>query len=215
MKRIVLLVLPIFLWASLGWARTSLDAPKVTAATIQAYSFTSAPIAKALVDTHKRGVRVEVVLDKSQRTEKYSSADFVAHAGIPTLIDAQHKIAHNKIMVIDGAVVITGSCIFTKSAEHDNAENLLVIRSRELAVQYTRNWEVSCRALGAVCWAGPMSRAQRKAPMLFRPFAEPVSPALEDPGAEMLAALEGLNGYNQLEISCRHVVGILRAAAEK
>lgn len=108
---------------------------------VQAYSFTSAPIAKALVDAHKRGVRVEVILDKSQRTEKYSSADFVAHAGIPTRIDAQHRIAHNKVMVIDGSVVITGSFNFTKGAEHDNAENLLVIRSKELAAQYTRNWE--------------------------------------------------------------------------
>ena len=41
---------------------------------VQAYSFTSAPIAKALVDAHKRGVSVEVILDKSQRTDRYSSA---------------------------------------------------------------------------------------------------------------------------------------------
>jgi phosphatidylserine/phosphatidylglycerophosphate/cardiolipin synthase-like enzyme len=93
------------------------------------------------VDAHKRGVRVEVILDKSQRTEKYSAADFLAHAGIPTRIDAQHRIAHNKVMVIDGAVVITGSFNFTKGAEHENAENLLVIQSRDLAAQYTWNWE--------------------------------------------------------------------------
>ncbi len=102
---------------------------------VQAYSFTSAPIAKALVDAHKRGVRVEVILDKSQRTEKYSSADFVAHAGIPARIDAKHAIAHNKIVIIDGAVVITGSFNFTKAAETQNAENLLVIRSKELAAR--------------------------------------------------------------------------------
>jgi len=41
---------------------------------VQAYSFTSAPIAKALVDAHRRGVKVQVLLDKSQRTERYSSA---------------------------------------------------------------------------------------------------------------------------------------------
>jgi phosphatidylserine/phosphatidylglycerophosphate/cardiolipin synthase-like enzyme len=38
---------------------------------VQAYSFTSAPIAKALLDAHKSGVQVQVILDKSQRTEKY------------------------------------------------------------------------------------------------------------------------------------------------
>ncbi len=109
---------------------------------VQAYSFTSAPIAKALVDAHKRGVQVQVILDKSQRTDKYREADFIAHAGIRTLIDAKHAIAHNKIMVIDGDTVITGSFNFTKSAEEHNAENLLVIEHSVLAQRYTENWKV-------------------------------------------------------------------------
>ena len=109
---------------------------------VQAYSFTSTPIAKALIEAHKRGVKVQVILDKSQRSEKYSSADFVAHAGIETLIDAKHAIAHNKIMVIDGAVVITGSFNFTKAAEEKNAENLLIIQDTALAARYIENWKV-------------------------------------------------------------------------
>ncbi len=92
---------------------------------VQACSFTSAPMARSLVNARKRGVAVQVILDKSQRSEKYSSADFLQHAGIPTFIDAQHAIAHNKIMVIDDATVITGSFKFTKAAEEDNAENVL------------------------------------------------------------------------------------------
>ena len=107
---------------------------------VQAYSFTSVPIAKALVDAHKRGVQVQVILDKSQKGEKYSSADFVINAGIPTKIDAKHAIAHNKIMVIDGETVITGSFNFTRAAESSNAENLLVIRDKVLADKYTANW---------------------------------------------------------------------------
>ena len=107
----------------------------------QAYSFTSAPIAKALLDAHTRGVRVQVILDKSQRTEKYSSADFLANQGVPVVIDAQHAIAHNKIMVIDGEVVLTGSFNFTKAAQEKNAENLLIIHDAALAAQYTQNWE--------------------------------------------------------------------------
>jgi phosphatidylserine/phosphatidylglycerophosphate/cardiolipin synthase-like enzyme len=54
---------------------------------LQAYSFTSAPIAKALVDAHKRGVTVLAVLDKSNETKKYSAATFLVNAGIQTLID--------------------------------------------------------------------------------------------------------------------------------
>ena len=42
---------------------------------VQAYSFTSAPIAQALVDAGRRGVKVEAILDKSQRTEHYSEEE--------------------------------------------------------------------------------------------------------------------------------------------
>ena len=108
---------------------------------VQAYSFTSAPIAKALLDAHKRGVKIEVILDKSQRTEKYSSATFLYNQGIPVKIDAQHAIAHNKVMIIDEETVITGPFNFTKAAEENNAENLLVIRDRKLAEQYIKYWE--------------------------------------------------------------------------
>jgi len=59
---------------------------------VQACSFTSAPIAKALVDAYKRGVKVQAILDKSQRSEKYTSATFLTNAGIPTFIDAKHTL---------------------------------------------------------------------------------------------------------------------------
>jgi phosphatidylserine/phosphatidylglycerophosphate/cardiolipin synthase-like enzyme len=108
---------------------------------VQAYSFTSASLAKALLDAHKRGVQVQVILDKSQRNEKYSSADFLANQGVPTMIDANHAIAHNKVIVIDGEVVITGSFNFTKAAQEKNAENLLIIRDPALAAQYAQNWD--------------------------------------------------------------------------
>lgn len=107
---------------------------------VQAYSFTSAPVAKALLEAHKRGVNVQAILDKSQRNANYSSANFLANSGIPTFIDAAHAIAHNKVMVIDGTTVITGSFNFSKKAEEKNAENLLILRSAELAKAYKENW---------------------------------------------------------------------------
>ena len=109
---------------------------------VQAYSFTSAGIARALIDAHQRKVKVQVILDDSQRTEKYSEADFLEHYGLPPLIDARHAIAHNKIIVVDGSIVITGSFNFTKGAEEKNAENLLVINDPVLARKYMGNWSV-------------------------------------------------------------------------
>ena len=107
---------------------------------IQAYSFTSAPIAKALVNAHKRGVHVEIILDKSNRSKKYSAGDLTAHMGVATYIDSKHAIAHSKIIIIDKETVITGSFNFTKAAEEKNAENLLIIKSQELAKTYIDNW---------------------------------------------------------------------------
>jgi len=107
---------------------------------IQAYSFTSAPIAKALIDAHKRGIKIEAILDKSNVTANYSSATYISNNGIPVYIDAAHAIAHNKIMIIDRETVITGSFNFTKAAEEKNAKNLLIIKSKELAKTYLENW---------------------------------------------------------------------------
>ena len=107
---------------------------------VQAYSFTSAPIAEALANSHRRGIDVQVILDKSNLHEEHSSADFLIQAGIPTRIDTAHAIAHNKVMVIDGETVITGSFNFTKAAEEHNAENLLVIHDTKLAARYVENW---------------------------------------------------------------------------
>lgn len=110
---------------------------------VQAYSFTSARIAKALLDAKKRGVDVRVLLDKSQAGNlSYSSVTFFRNSGIPAKVDRAHAIAHNKVMIIDGSVVITGSFNFTRAAEERNAENLLVIRDKKLAARYTNNWKM-------------------------------------------------------------------------
>ena len=79
---------------------------------LQAYSFTSKPIAAALTAAKRRGVDVRAVLDKSQRTERYSGATFLADAGIPVVIDELPAIAHNKVLVIDATTTITGSFNF-------------------------------------------------------------------------------------------------------
>lgn len=107
---------------------------------VQAYGFTDLAIAKAMIDAKHRGVDVQVILDRSNRNRaKYTEATFFVHAEVPTLIDDKHPIAHNKVIVIDDAVVITGSYNFTKHAQQ-NAENLLVLRSVELARRYNDNW---------------------------------------------------------------------------
>lgn len=113
---------------------------------IQAYSFTSKPIAEALLRARKRGVKVRVIVDKSQATARYTSATFLKNQGIEVVIDRRPAIAHNKVMIFDGEAVFTGSFNFTKAAEERNTENGILIRGdQRLVTRYLRNWETRHR----------------------------------------------------------------------
>jgi phosphatidylserine/phosphatidylglycerophosphate/cardiolipin synthase-like enzyme len=110
---------------------------------MQAYSFSSKPIAQALVEAKTRGVKVEIVLDRSQETEAYSDLAFFQEQGLAPYVDAQHAIAHNKIMLVDKKTIITGSFNFTHQAEAENAENLVILKGHpELMTIYRQNFEV-------------------------------------------------------------------------
>ena len=111
---------------------------------IQAYSLTNPEILLAIFQAKSRGVAVRVIVDKSQTIKIKnirSTADYLVAAGIPTWIDDKPSIAHNKVMLIDDDIVITGSFNFSKAAQERNAENLLVIVDRNLYRVYDRNFE--------------------------------------------------------------------------
>jgi phosphatidylserine/phosphatidylglycerophosphate/cardiolipin synthase-like enzyme len=108
---------------------------------VQAYSFTSKPIAQALIDAKARGVHVEILLDKSNEQETYTELGHLLTEGLMPHIDAQHAIAHNKIIIIDRRTLITGSFNFTHQAEVENAENVLIIKGQpELLQSYCRSF---------------------------------------------------------------------------
>jgi phosphatidylserine/phosphatidylglycerophosphate/cardiolipin synthase-like enzyme len=134
---------------------------------IQAYSFTSEPLTAALVEAKKRGVHVDILLDRSNEVERYSDLHVFLEHGLAPLIDANHSIAHNKVMVIDRKVVVTGSFNFTHQAEAENAENLLVIKHHPDLVQaYRANFQAHkahCKAPQAKPAAAPAAAPQRRA----------------------------------------------------
>ncbi len=110
---------------------------------VLAYSFSSKPIAEALVEAKKRGAQVEIVLDRSNEQEQYSDLALFLEQGLAPLVDSHHAIAHNKVMIIDRRVLLTGSFNFTHQAEAENAENLLVIKGHsELVAHYRQNFAV-------------------------------------------------------------------------
>ena len=124
---------------------------------VQAFLFTSRPIAAALIEAHRRGVKVEVLADFEMNGKgDRSSIPVLAAAGIPVALETRYASAHNKVILVDPddaeGVVITGSYNFTYSARARNAENLLLLRGNPAPAQrYLENWRRHRR--DAVAWA--------------------------------------------------------------
>lgn len=121
----------------IGAARRSIHA--------QAYLLTSRNIARALLDAHARGIRLEVLADREMTVKDNSLVPKLREAGVALRLETRYAAAHNKILLIDAEgdkpVVITGSYNFSFSAQARNAENLLILRSnRALARAYLDNW---------------------------------------------------------------------------
>jgi phosphatidylserine/phosphatidylglycerophosphate/cardiolipin synthase-like enzyme len=109
---------------------------------VHAYLLYSTRLTGALVRAHQRGVEVHVILDAHAQPHHppVSAVARLVAAGIAVSLDAQHAWAHDKVMILDGEIVLTGSYNWTVAAERQNSENLLVIRDPRLAGAYTENW---------------------------------------------------------------------------
>lgn len=116
---------------------------------MHAYGLTHKGIATALINAQKRGVKVSILLDRSNETQKYSKMSALEAVGIDIAIDRVSGIAHNKVIIIDNTEVITGSFNFTTSADTRNTENVVLIEDPNIARSYLENWmsryEVSTR----------------------------------------------------------------------
>jgi phosphatidylserine/phosphatidylglycerophosphate/cardiolipin synthase-like enzyme len=114
---------------------------------VQAYTFTYRKFASALLAARRRGVEVVVLADRDQTLRQPSVIASLAAGNLPVLLDGQHESAHNKVMIIDAdapdCAVVTGSYNFSFSAQHRNAENLLVLRGiPALCEKYRANWSL-------------------------------------------------------------------------
>jgi phosphatidylserine/phosphatidylglycerophosphate/cardiolipin synthase-like enzyme len=108
---------------------------------VMAYGFTATNLAEALVRAKRRGVDVGLIQDEKSAQNNRETLPILLAAGIDVRSDGKHAIQHNKVMLIDDDIVITGSYNFTKSAESRNAENIMIVRSSYAAKRYADNWK--------------------------------------------------------------------------
>ncbi len=112
---------------------------------VQAYYFTSIAIAEALVQAHKDGVNVRMLIDKSQLEYPRTRVYHMAKAGIPVAVDKVAGSAHSKVMIIDNDYVLTGSFNWTQAAEYRNVENLILIKDRTTNKIYRKAWHLRAK----------------------------------------------------------------------
>jgi phosphatidylserine/phosphatidylglycerophosphate/cardiolipin synthase-like enzyme len=106
------------------------------------YCFTNYSIAAALIAAVHRGVKVACVLDRSNLTDVGGELPILCRSKVPVYTDAQHHIMHDKTLIIDDHLVITGSYNFTLSAQSTNAETCLFIDDIDIAAQFNADWQL-------------------------------------------------------------------------
>ena len=104
------------------------------------YSFTLDSISDALMDAYNRGVELKIVFEKSQLRE-YSEHEKLKTAGIDVRNDTNSRLMHNKVMIVDGIIVLTGSFNWSTNAEEYNNENLIIIKSTYVGEIYEEDFE--------------------------------------------------------------------------
>lgn len=106
-----------------------------------AYSFTSTPIAEAMVAQARAGLVVQGVVERQNAAGSGSVFGTLRGGGVDVHMDGGCYLLHHKVIIIDDRVVITGSYNFTGSAERTNDENMLVIEDAGLARAYREEFE--------------------------------------------------------------------------
>lgn len=113
--------------AAIDGARLSVD--------VAVYNLNLWSIRDALIHAYNRGVTVRVVAE-SDNLDGEEFQDLM-DAGIEVLGDRREGLMHNKFVVIDRSEVWLGSMNFTTNGAYEDNNNLLRVRSVQVAEDYT------------------------------------------------------------------------------
>ena len=112
-----------------------------------AFSFTDYPLAQTMIDRYAAGVDVAGVYEKTgSETEGAELKTFLC-AHVPVRQDGNPRFLHDKLIIVDNRIVITGSFNFSNNATDNNDENVIIIDNPEIAALYMeefgRVWSIA------------------------------------------------------------------------
>jgi phosphatidylserine/phosphatidylglycerophosphate/cardiolipin synthase-like enzyme len=110
---------------------------------IEIYDFTLDQIGDSLVKAHQGNPNLDIKIVWEDSTVKGTGSEYekLIAAGISIHIDTRSGLMHDKVAIIDGRIVLTGSFNWTNGANKTNRENLIVIDSSQIAAPYETNFQ--------------------------------------------------------------------------
>jgi phosphatidylserine/phosphatidylglycerophosphate/cardiolipin synthase-like enzyme len=105
------------------------------------FSFTDFDLAQAMLTRSQAGVGVSGVFETVGSQTEASEMTYLFCNGVTVFQDGNPGILHNKVIIIDGQTVISGSFNFSSNAVNSNDENVVIIKNREIAQLYLAEWE--------------------------------------------------------------------------
>jgi phosphatidylserine/phosphatidylglycerophosphate/cardiolipin synthase-like enzyme len=107
-----------------------------------AYSFTSDDLRQALISHAQEGINVAGVFDHDQYLFNTGTEyENLLNAGVDVRLDGNPRLMHEKVIIVDQQVVITGSYNFSNNAEYNNDENTLIIHNQDIAALYLAEFQ--------------------------------------------------------------------------
>lgn len=106
-----------------------------------AFSFTDYPLADAMSQRYKSGVDVAGVFEKVGSETEAAELRTLMCRSVPVRQDGNPSFLHDKVIVVDDRIVITGSLNFSTNAEESNDENVIIIENSEIARLYLQEFD--------------------------------------------------------------------------
>ena len=107
-----------------------------------AFSFTSNELGTVVRQKHEAGLDVKGVMDEEQiNSNTGTEFDPFRQKGVDVLIDGNAGQMHHKLFIVDKKIVAFGSYNFSKSAEENNDENLIIVYNPQIAELFVQEFE--------------------------------------------------------------------------
>jgi len=106
-----------------------------------AFSFTDYPLAQVMINRANAGVDVKGVFETFGSTSPSSELQTLWCAHLPVRQDGNPSFLHDKIIIVDNNIVVTGSLNFSANADESNEENIVIVDNAEIASLYLQEFD--------------------------------------------------------------------------